>query len=174
LSLITSQLDTLVHDNGNEDHISELREAKVSLEERVRANESMLMEVRSSKASAEKREDLLRTGADKLLEEMAKLREMALTPNKGSGPAPELQKLLIKWTSANSLLAETQKRIEVKDQKLQSQEDHIRSLSGLLTEAKATQLKSTEEIQSLGKKLTEIENTASSEETQSVSTILGE
>ena len=172
LSHVTQQLSALVPDDENQDKVARLREAKISLEERVRANENMLLEVRSGKASAEKREDLLRTGTDKLLEEMAKLREKALASSKGSGSASELQPLLMKWTSANNLLAKCQQQIELRDQKLQSQEDQICSLSDQLTQSKATQALSMEEIARLGQRLAEREKIASSDMTQIVRKIL--
>ena len=130
------------------------------------------MEIRSGKASAEKREEYLRAGTDKLLEELAKLRGVALTPKKSSGPVSELQALLIKWTSANNLLAESQQRIEVKDQKLKNQDEQIRSLSKQLTEAKARQENSKGEIARLCERLTQMENSANWEGKQLVSTIL--
>lgn len=158
LSQITTQLTSLVHDFRSQDQSAQLREAKATLEERVKANENMLLEIRSGKASAEKREEYLRVGTDKLLEELAELREAALTPKRSSGPTLELQTLLIKWTSANKLLAESQQRIEISDQKLQKQDEQIRSLSNQLTEAIVGQENSNREIASFNERRTEMEN----------------
>lgn len=168
LSQVTQQLSALVPDVANQDEVSQLREAKISLEERVRANENMLLEVRNGKASAENREDLLRTSTDQLLEEMAKLREMAFAQSKSSGPASDLQSLLIKWTSANNLLAKSQQQVEVQNQKLQSQEAQICGLSDQLAQSKATQALSVEEITRLGQRLVEQEKVASSDIMQPV------
>lgn len=172
LSQITAQFNTLVRNSGNQDHIAELLEAKNTLEERVRGNENMLTEIRTSKVSAEKRETYLRAGNDKLLEELCTLREMALTPKKDSGPMTELQQLSMKYTRISSVLAESRQRIEVKDQKLQGQEQQIRTLSEQLDQVKAEQQKSTEEVRELSRRLTERADTAIREEGQLVSAFL--
>ncbi len=169
LSQVTEQFNTLVHDSDHQDQITEMREAKKTLEERVRGNENMLVEVRNSRVSAEKREYDLRAGNEKVLTELAKLREMALTTKKGSGPMTELQQLSMKWTSTNSLLAESLQRIEGKDQKLQGQEEQIRILSDQLGLAKAQQEKSVEEVQKLSKTIIDSADAANRKEGRLVS-----
>jgi chromosome segregation ATPase len=170
LSQITEQFNNLVSNSENQDQIGELREAKNTLEERVRGNENMLSEIRNGRASAEKRETCLRDGNDKLLEELYTLREMALTPKKDSGPMIELQQLFMKYTSTSSALAECRQRIEVKDQKLQGQEEQIRTLFEQLDFAKVEQHKSNEEVETLSRKLAECADTAARGE-QSVSEV---
>jgi chromosome segregation ATPase len=169
LSQVTELFNKLVHERENQDHIAELREAKTTLEERVRGNDNMLLEIRNGKASAEKREDDLRSGNDRLVEELTKLRDTALTTKKGSGPMAELQSLVMKWTSTNSSLAESLQRIEGKDRKLQGQEEHIQSLSEKLVQARAGQQKAEEETQRLSGRLAESAETASRGKVQLVS-----
>jgi chromosome segregation ATPase len=169
LSLITERFNTLVRNFGTEDQILKLRETKNTLEERVRGNENLLAEVRMGKASSEKREIDLKAGNEKLVEEFAKLREMASTTRKNSGPMIELQSLLMKWTSTNSLLAESLQRIEGKDQKLHAQEEQIRSLSDQLSHAKANQQNSVEELQKMSESLAEHADASNRKEGQLVS-----
>lgn len=172
MSQITEKISNLVRDSNKQDQLAELREARKTLEERVRGNEDLLLEVRNGRASAEKRENDLKAGNDKVMAEIAKLREMALTTKKGSGPMEEFQSLLIKWTSTNSLLATSLQRLEHKDQKLQSQEEQIRSLSDQLGQAKADQEKSLEGIQELSQRLGEGVNNGNREKEQLVCAFL--
>ena len=172
MTQITERFDTLVRNTVNQDQLVELREAKTALEERFRGNENMLMEVRNGKMSAEKREDDLRAGHNKLMEELAKLRDMAFTPKKGHGPMTELQQSLIKWMSTNTLLAESLRRIEEKDQKLQGQMEQIQILSEQLGQAKAEQQKSIGDIEELSRRLTESVVTADREKSYLVCTIV--
>jgi DNA repair ATPase RecN len=170
LSQVTEQFNTLVRNSANQDQIAELREAKNTLEERVSGNENMMMELRNERTSAEKRETCLRDSNDKLLEELCTLREMALTPRKDSAPMMELQQLVMKYTSTSSALAESRQSIEGKDQKLQGQEEQIRTLSEQLDSAKAEQHKSLEKATELSRKLRDSAGAAARRE-QSVSEI---
>lgn len=168
-SHITEKLDILASGLGNQDQIMELREAKNTLEERVRGNENMLVEVRNARTSAEKRENELRAGNARLVDELAKLREIILTTKKGTGPMNELQSLSMKWTNTNSMLAESLQRIEGKDQKLRSQEEQIRDLSEQLGHAKAEQQRAVEEIQEMSDRHRESLKTVQQEKEQLVS-----
>lgn len=172
MSQITDKFNMLACSLGNQDQIAELREAKITLEERVRGTENMLMEVRNGRTSAEKRENDLRAGNGKLVDELAKLRETALATKKGSGPLNELQSLSMKWTNTNSMLAESLQRLERKDEKLRSQEEQIRALSDQLGHANAEQQKSVEEIQALSQNLTESLDKAGQEKGHLVSASL--
>jgi hypothetical protein len=169
LSQITEQFNTLIRNSGTEDQMVKLREAKNTLEERVRGNENLLAEVRIGKASSEKREIDLKAGNDKLVEEFAKLREMASTTKKNSGPMIELQSLLMKWTGTNSLLAESLQRIEGKDQKLHAHEEQIRGLLDQLSQAKADQRNSVEEIRKMSESFTRRDDASNRKERQLVS-----
>lgn len=173
LSQITKHLNELARDSTNQDEIAELRETKKLLEERVRGNENMLMEIGKGKVSAEKREEHVRAGNDKLLDELSKLRELALTAKKDSGLMDQLQNqfqnLLIKYTGANSALVETKQKIDSKDDMLQAQEQQIQSLSDQLHQARVDQQNLVEEIQELSKRLSEHADTTNREERQMVS-----
>lgn len=129
----------------------------------------MILEIRGGKASAEKRESDLRAGNEILIEEFSKLRETALTMKKGSGPMVELQQLLMKWNSTNTLLAESLKNVEAKDKKLHDQEDQIRGLSDQLGQAKIEQQQAAEQIQRLLTTIKEHTDAASRDEEQLVS-----
>jgi hypothetical protein len=166
---ITGQLNTLVSASGNRDQITKLQEDKARLEERIRVNESILAEVCNGKDSAEKREKSLRADGDKLVEELARLRDVALTTKKGTSPATDFQILLMKWTKAHSLLAESRKSLEGKDRKLQSQEERIRTLSDQLSQAEMECQKSVEEMHTLSKQHAEAAHTANQEERRLVS-----
>lgn len=168
---VTKQFNSLVRTFASQDQIADLREAKKTLEERVRGNENMIVEIRNERASAEKRETCLRDSNDRLLEELCMLREMALTPKKDSAPMIELQQLVMKYTSTSSALAESRHSIEDKDQKLQGQEEQIRTLSEQLDSAKAEQHKSIDEVNELSRKLRDSADTATRRE-QSVSEIV--
>jgi hypothetical protein len=168
LSQVTEQFHSLVPTSANQDEIAELREAKKTLEERVRGNENMIVEMRNERVAAEKRETYLRDGNDKLLEELCTLREMASTPKKDCPPMIELRQLAMKYTSTSSALAESRQSIEGKDQELQGQEEQIRTLSEQLDSAKAEQHKSIEECKELSRKLQDSADTAAQRE-QSVS-----
>lgn len=169
LSEVTEQFNALIRDAGDQDQIAELREDKKTLEERVRGNENMLIEVRTGRVSAEKRENDLRAGNARLFDELAKLRDMASTTKRGTGPMVELQPLLMKWTSTNSLLAESLQRIEGKDKRLQGQEEQVRTLSDQLSQSKTDQQRLLEEVQNLSKKLAESVDATNREEGQVVS-----
>jgi type I restriction-modification system DNA methylase subunit len=164
-------LNALVDNAGNQHDIAQLREARTTLEERARGNENMLNEIRQGKAAAEKRETDLRTCNNKLLEELAKFREIALTPKKSSGPMMDLQTLLIKYSNSNGLLAESLQRIEAKDQTLRTQEDQIRTLSDLVNESKSQQERLMGEVQKLSEKLAENVDSVSREGRQLVCAI---
>ena len=169
LSQISQHFNELARNFTNQNGIAELRETKKLLEERVRGNENMLMEIRKGKVSAEKREEHARAGNDKLLDELSKLRELALTAKKDSGLMKQLQNLLIKYTGANSALVETKQKIDGKDDMLQAQEQQIQNLSDQLGQARVDQQQSVEEVQELTKRLLEHADTTNREERQMVS-----
>ncbi|ERF74563.1 hypothetical protein EPUS_00693 [Endocarpon pusillum Z07020] len=166
LSQITQHFNELARDSTNQDEIAELRETKNLLEERVRGNENMLMEIGKSKVSSEKREEHARAGNDKLLDELSKLRELALTAKKDSGLMQQHQNLLIRYTGANSALVEIKQKIDGKDGMLQAQEQQIQSLSDQLGQARVDQQNLVEEVQELSKRLLEHVDTTNREKQQ--------
>ncbi|KAF7505224.1 hypothetical protein GJ744_001153 [Endocarpon pusillum] len=166
LSQITQHFNELARDSTNQDEIAELRETKNLLEERVRGIQNMLLEIGKGKVSSEKREEHARAGNDKLLDELSKSRELALTAKKDSGLMKQHQNLLIRYTGANTALVEIKQKIDGKDGMLQAQEQQIQNLSDQLGYARIDQQKSVEEVQELSKRLLEHVDTTNREERQ--------
>ena len=128
-SMISREFAALEQRDGQQEMMIHLREAKATLEERVKGLQTVLVEVQNSKESSERREAILTASNERLVDEVAKFRETAVQLKQDPGQMVELQSLLVKWTSTKNSLAECRRELESKEKTAEEQETKLRSLS---------------------------------------------
>ena len=152
LAQIADQLKVLTETSRQEDVIRQLWKMRETLEGHIQVANGVSLETQSSKEAADRRAEDLQSEIGKLSNDIGAIREATIAPKRGPGHVPELQSLLIKWTSANNLLAEALQKVEAKDEKIQDQDKAMKVLS---LEAKETR-SALEELTQRTRELTQV------------------